>query len=388
MPQERPYVFDASRLVWRLWRGRLPTGIDRVCLAYLDEFAPQSLAMLQWRDRRVVLGARCSDRLFALLRAAAARRLNRTALVALLAGAIPIALLLPPVLAGRVYLNVGHTGLDIASLPPWLRRRGLRPVYLIHDLIPITHPAFCRPGEAEKHARRMTHALASAAGFIVNSQATGDELAAFAASRRLALAPVLVAHLGLEALPDAPLPAPHDRPYFLSVGTIEARKNHLLLLRVWQRLRGELGRDAPDLVLIGQRGWEADEAFALLDAPQDEWGRVIELGQCGDAELAAWIDHARALLMPSQAEGYGLPVIEALARGTPVIASDLAVYRELAGTIPLLLEPGNESAWRGAVLACRGNAAERQRQCAALADFSAPRWPGHMARVRGWLQTI
>ncbi|EIZ78491.1 putative glycosyltransferase [Novosphingobium sp. Rr 2-17] len=382
---DRPFVFDASRLIWRAWRRRLPTGIDRVCLAYMAHFGARSLALLQWRQRRVVLRGKDSDALFALL-GAGPEGFSPARLVRLLALAIPRALLAPPEVAGRIYLNIGHTGLNEPTLPPWLTAKRLRPVHLIHDLIPITHPQFCRPGEAERHTQRMRGALTGTSGIIVNSADTGAALAQFASDQRLPLPPVLVAHLGIEVLPTPPSPAsPHPRPYFLSIGTIEGRKNHILLLHAWAHLHARLGERAPDLVLLGQRGWEAEETFALLDAPAPAHGQVIELAHCPDAELAAWIDHARAVLMPSRVEGYGLPVIEALARGTPVIAADLAVYREIAGDIPLLLSPDDAPAWAEAAARFTHDSPERQRQTAKIAHFAPPSWPEHFAQVEAWL---
>ena len=381
------YVLDVSRLIWRLWRGRLPTGIDRVCLAYLAAFADNSLAMVQWQGRRFVLGARASRALFALL-AAGAAGLDRSRLVRLLGWAVPAALLRPPKVAGRVYLNVGHTGLDASGLANWVRRHGLRAVHLVHDLIPITHPHFCRGGEAARHAVRMRGALESASGIIVNSADTQVALAQFAREEGLPMPPTVVAHLGIERLPDAATSTQHPRPYFLAIGTIEGRKNHALLLEVWQGLNASMGPQAPDLVLIGQRGWQAAATFAALDAAQHEkrdTGRVIELARCSDTELASWIDGARALLMPSRVEGYGLPVLEALARGTPVIATDLAVYREIAGTIPLLLDPDDAAGWQAAVQAYTHGSPERARQLAALKDFHALSWPEHFAAVEAWL---
>lgn len=381
-------MFDASRLIWRLWSGRLPTGIDRVCLAYLEALADRSLAMLQRRNHRIVLGARDSDALFALLLDGAGGGLDKRRLVPLLVGAAVRGVLAPADLCGRIYLNVGHTGLNVSSLPGWLKRKGLVPVYLVHDLIPISHPAYCRPGEAERHADRMRNALRSARGIILNSADTGEQLARFASDEGLDLPPLLVAHLGVEPLAAPHGAAPHARPYFLSIGTIEARKNHMLLLRAWESLRLRLGADTPDLVLIGQRGWEAEDTFALLDHPAHQQGKIIELQRCSDAELAAWIDNARAVLMPSHVEGYGLPVIEAMSRGTPVIASDLAVYREIAGGIPLLLGPDDVDGWAAAISDYLADSPDRQRQLHALAGYRPPDWETHMARAVPWLMEL
>lgn len=379
-------MLDVSRLVWRLWRGRLPTGIDRVCLAYLDEFARDSLAMLQWRDRRAVLGPARSDRLFALL-AGGVDGLDKRALVRLVAGALPAAGMGRRDLGGRIYLNVGHTGLNVDSLPGWLERRNLRAVYLVHDLIPVTHPQYCREGEAGRHTQRMANALQSAAGIIVNSADTGNELRHFAHARSLPFPPQLVAHLGIEPLRRPGGPSPHPRPYYLCLGTIEARKNHIGLLEAWDLVRARLGEDAPDLVVIGQRGWEAGEAIARLDRPQPPHGRIVEMSRCDDGQLAAWITHARALLMPSHVEGYGLPVLEALSLGTPVLARDLEVFREIAGDIPTLL-PEAPAAWADAIAEDLAGGADRARQLQGLHGYTPPSWAGHFAAVRDWLARL
>jgi glycosyltransferase involved in cell wall biosynthesis len=377
-------LLDVSRLVWRRWAGRLPTGIDRVCLAWLEHFADRAQALVQWRGRVRVLSRARSARLFALLREGGPGFRRRFA--AMVPG-IVLARHDGGDLAGRLYGNIGHTGLDQPGLAAWIAQSGVRAVYLVHDLIPITHPEFCRAGEAARHERRMRHALDHACGVIANSRATADELAAFAARLGLSLPPVHVAWLGPPDLPAQVSPARLDRPWFVAVGTIEGRKNHVLLLQVWQRLAAQRGAATPLLVIVGQRGWEAELAHAMLDRDPVLAGHVIELGSADDATLAGLIAGARALLMPSFAEGFGLPVIEALLLATPVIASDLPVFREIAGTIPLLRDPVDGPGWLDAVCALADDGPERTRQRAAMAGFRAPSWPDHFAGVEAWLES-
>lgn len=380
-------LLDVSRLIWRIWSGRLPTGIDRVCYAYLEHYGRRSLAVIQHRKLRVVLSPRRSQRLFAMLRERRRPGFRRK-LIALLAGAA----IVPgprPDTRGRIYLNVGHTGLDAPGLSGWLDGRGWKPVFMVHDLIPISHPEFCRPGEAERHRLRMRTVVENAAGVIVNSKATRETFCEFAAREPRPAPPTLVAWLATIGETETAADMPSlSRPTFVMIGTIEARKNHIMLLRLWERLVAELRDKAPRLVLIGQRGWEADDVFALLDGSELLKGHVLELDTCDDAALRAWLKHARALLMPSFVEGFGIPVIEALEAGAPVIASDQPVFREIAGDIPLYVNSRDERGWEAAIRAYSNDDPDRARQIAALAAYRRFSWDDHFAAVDFWLANL
>jgi glycosyltransferase involved in cell wall biosynthesis len=378
-------LIDVSRLIWRVWTGRLPTGIDRVCLAYLDRYADQALAVVQKNGWRRVLARADSQVLFALLAKGGSG--FRKGLLAMAPGALMRAGVRPP-RPGMVYLNIGHTGLEAAGLPLWIARNQVRAVYLVHDLIPITNPEFCREGEAEKHTRRMINALGSASGVIANSRSTLADLERFAAAQRLAMPPGIAAWLAGQAHRPAPRTGAQERAYFVTVGTIEGRKNHILLLRLWRRMIEQMGSSAPRLVIIGQRGWEADHALAMLDRCDALRGHVAELGSCEDDELARLLAGARALLMPSFAEGFGLPLIEALEIGTPVIASDLPVFREIAGDIPTYLPSWDGVGWERTIGEFVGNPPERQRQLARLPGYRAPDWDEHFRAVDALLAEV
>lgn len=362
----------------------MPTGVDRVCLAYLRHFGSRSQAVIQHDRFRGILSSRASQDLFGLLQAPSSGfRAKFPATILRHLGA------LNRKGENRLYLNVGHTGLNSDGFRNWVSRSAVRPVYLVHDLIPIMHPRYCRPGEDERHRERMRTVLRTATGVIGNSQATIDDLAHFAAEESLPMPNAHAAWLGVESRPILPQSGAGNRPTFIVLGTVEARKNHLLLLRMWLRLIDRLGDKAPRLLIIGQRGWEADEVFDLLDHCQKLRGHVVELNHCSDAELARHLASATALLFPTFSEGYGLPLIEALAAGLPAIASDLPIFREICGDIPAYLSPLDEEAWEKAVLDfAQPDSSARSAQIKRMKGFHAPTSDEHFDSVETWLRTL
>ncbi len=382
---ESPILFDVTRLISRSWTRRLSTGIDRVCYAYLDHFRSRAQAVVQHKGMFRILTQRHSDTLFDMLRGADGpfrRRMAAFAPAALARGATRIDG------HGATYVNVSHTDFDLDSHVMWGESCGFRSVYLIHDLIPITHAEHCRPHAVRRHRGRVTNALRHASGIIVNSSATADELTNFSSREKLTAPPLLVAPLAGASLSSyADTPAA-DEPYFVCVGTIEPRKNHLMLLELWRAMVARLGKDAPRLVIIGQWGSNSDAVRARLREGGGLAGRIQMVEGCDDVALGQWVAGARALLMPTLAEGFGLPMVEAMRLGTPVIASNLPCFREIGEGIPLLLDPLDPSAWEGAVLDFTGDHAERQRQLARLRTYRPATWDCHFSEVDRWLEAL
>jgi glycosyltransferase involved in cell wall biosynthesis len=189
-------------------------------------------------------------------------------------------------------------------------------------------------------------------------------------------------------LPRVPVPAASE-PTFVILGTIEGRKNHALLLALWRRMLAAGGGNfVPRLVIVGRRGWQAEDVFAELEG--GAFGdRVSEVGALDDRRLAEALAGAWALLFPSFAEGYGIPLVEALAAGVPVIASDLPVFREIGQGVPELIAPGDAAAWEAAIADyARPDSPRRAAQLARLAQFAAPDWRGHFARVDALLASL
>ncbi len=225
----------------------------------------------------------------------------------------------------------------------WPYETGLRMVMTLHDLThvhyPETQPA-ARLREIERHVHR---GVDQARYILVDSSYIGREVETyFGLSRKK----IVVAPLGCSAgfhprsdeqlIPSlAPLDL-HPRGYLLCVGTLEPRKNIALALRAHARLPQTL-RERYPLLLAGGMGWNTGQFSEELRAALAT-GHVRLAGYLPQENLAAVVAGARALIYPSLYEGFGLPVIEAMASGTPVIVSNRASLPEVAGDAGLIVD--------------------------------------------------
>ncbi|MEL7091416.1 MAG: glycosyltransferase, partial [Pseudomonadota bacterium] len=270
-------------------------------------------------------------------------------------------------LSGCHYINVGHSNLTLRVLAT-LRTLNAHIAVLIHDVIPLEFPQYQREGTSAKFAAMLGRVAAHADLIIYNSADTQTR----ARQHMKRDVPSIVAHLGTDLpAPDPGLEVPSP-PYFVCVGTIEPRKNHAFLLDLWD----EMGVDAPPLVIAGNRGWNNDAVFARLDA-LGPGSRIIERNGLSDAQITALIARANGLLFPSFAEGYGLPAVEAAALGTPVVANDLPVYREVLGDIPIYASVSDRYLWINKVRAL----AETARDEATQKQYMPPTWADHFKTV-------
>lgn len=380
-----PTIFlDISRLVFRRYRGLLPTGIDRVGLAYIEKYGEQARAVLSAGGFTVILSTPESRRVFDWL---LAPEMDRRGLVRLVARAI--------FRAGRtpdetgVLLHTSHHGMEFARYYRTMKRRNIRTVFMVHDLIPMTHAEYCRPGVDAAHRKRIHAMLRRADGVIANSADTLGVLATEARRAGLDMPPNVVAHLAPGRAPRISAPRLVESPYFVMLGTIEPRKNHWFILHVWRRLVERHGDATPRLVIIGRRGWECENVVDMLERCTPLRDAVIEESACSDERLVTWLHHAQALLMPSFVEGFGMPVVEALAMRVPVIASALGVFKEFAGDMPDYLDPLDGPGWLARIEAyAHPDSAQRAARLQKIGAFQAPTWPAHFARVDALLDVL
>jgi glycosyltransferase involved in cell wall biosynthesis len=391
-------VLDLSRLLARVLHST-PTGVDRVEMAYalgLLRLAPERLSFAVTHPFGVhgrVPKAAAED--FLALTAAnwereglsdsRYRRWRRA-----VGACVTLAPLLwprPARLANkkprRAYLHLSARSLERTGMfRAILRAEGARFVPFVHDLIPLRYPEYARPQGSTLYARKLVTVTTLASGVLVNSMATAEALAPALARAGRSSVPIHVAPLGAPEDPprDVGERSPHAKPYFVVLGTIEPRKNHILLLHIWRRFVETLGPAAtPCLTLIGRRGWENEMVLDLLDRCPALKTVVKEHGRLSDSAQRALVVGARAVLLPSFAEGYGLPVVEALALGVPVIASDLPALRESGGSAPDYIDPLDAVSWAQAILDYAQPASPRRAaQLARLSRWTAPTWDGHI----------
>lgn len=216
---------------------------------------------------------------------------------------------------------------------------------LVHDVIPLDHPEFTRPDIPAVFSRKLAVTAHHADLVIHTAEATRQQTEAHMA-RLGRVPPGCVAALGVPvASPHLPNLAGLDlaRPWFVTIGTIEPRKNHALLLDVWQALSQRLpAAQMPQLVIAGSRGWRNEAVFRRLEARP---AGVIEAAGLDDAAISGLLTGSAGLLFPSFSEGFGLPPLEAAALGVPVFANGLPVIRELLGDYPVYLDATDSYSW-------------------------------------------
>lgn len=275
-----------------------------------------------------------------------------------------------------------------AHFGPFNLPRRIRRVTMIHDLTPLLYPGYHRFHSQLLQRMFLKGILRRADLILANSRHTAEDIRRFFPFTRDKVLPVL---LGCEPVmrPQVSLPQTwKDRvgeAYWLAVGTIEPRKNLIRLLDAYATFRLH-HPEVVRLVLVGQRGWKAKPFYDALDAhPYRE--DIVLTGYVTDEELAALYGQAIALVYPSEYEGFGLPVLEAMACGCPVICSDVSSLPEVGGIVAQYVHPMDVAGWTAAMTMVYSwspvHRATMQQQC--LAHAAGFDWSRH---ARSWLEAM
>jgi glycosyltransferase involved in cell wall biosynthesis len=261
---------------------------------------------------------------------------------------------------------------------------------IVYDLVPFVAGARAQKRAALIERATIDVGVRRAAAVICISAATRRDLIARvpSAERRAVVVPLAADELfgAPNARQQAPAVAARHgiaRPYVLGVGTLEPRKNLSRLIDAWEQLPTHV-RDAHELVLVGPTGWEADE---ILTRTQDHAVRTI--GYVSDADLAALYAGSELFAYPSLYEGFGLPIVEAMAAGAPVLTSNISSLPEVAGDAGVLVDPRSVPAIRDALSQLLEDAPRRAAlRSAGRARAAVFSWEHTATRLRSVLRAI
>ncbi len=305
------------------------SGIQRVCRSILAELMTDPPAgyraePIRWSGDNYVYARQYAHRLFGLPGRPADEAVHAN--------------------AGDIYLGVDLVMETISDAVPWFeaqRLRGMRTVFVFYDLLPARRPDMFPPLIGPLYRNWISTVTELADGVIGISQAVMDELVVWLREhppRRTRPLHLGWFHLGADLKaslpsmgqsgdPDMATRIFRQRDTFLSVGTIEPRKGYHQALAAFEALWAA-GSDV-NYAIVGGRGWMQEAFFHKLEAHPEFGRRLFWFRGLSDEVLAEMYREATALLAVSEAEGFGLPLIEAAKFGLPIIARDIPVFREV-----------------------------------------------------------
>lgn len=272
---------------------------------------------------------------------------------------------------GDVFLMLDATWNHTDEYLPILeavKEQGGRNIACLYDILPLIYPSAFPPALNWRFEEWLSKIVLRSDGVVADSHAAAESLRDFLAvhGRAASGLPLGWWRLGADFSGAAAGVASQQaqriaagRPFFLGVGTVEPRKGYPVALDAMETIWAE-GRDVA-YVIVGGRGW-AMRVFERRVRNHPEFNkRLFWLQQAGDADLALLYRSARALVLASVAEGFGLPIVEAANHGTPVIATDIDVFREVAGESAAYFELLDPSS-----LAARMREALREKRAAPI----------------------
>lgn len=296
---------------------------------------------------------------------------------------------------GDIFISAGadwDTGL-VDSLYDEKIRTGLKVIGWCYDLIPIKFPQYMWADESNKFANYFISLAHVADQILCISNNTENDLLNFLKDSAAPIPATSVIYLGSELRDDSPEKTPElqpervrivrGQPFILFVSTFEKRKNHVVLYQAYRSLilEGKLAL-LPKLIIVGMNGWGVTELQRdLLQDPLtkdfiEHWPDV------SDVELEELYQHAQFCVYPSNYEGWGLPVVEALSRGKVVVSSNGGSLQEAGGQFAIYCKPWDVVAWASAILKLSTNHAYREQlESKIISNYRPPSWNDFQERV-------
>jgi glycosyltransferase involved in cell wall biosynthesis len=260
-----------------------------------------------------------------------------------------------------------------------LKARGLRICPMLHDVLPITHAKFYNSPWRETFRDYVFHTLTQVADHVhYISNVTRNEFERLADARGLSKPTGTVIHHGHDftqqsvgrRLSPAVQGITHSStPFFLMVGSIEPKKNHVAVLETFEKLWSK--KIPARLVIVGRLGWKEGVIRSKLVSSPYLHSELLWLSTVSDNELSHLYRESNGLIQASAVEGFGLPILEALALGVPVLANDIPVFREVGGSSAQYFEMGNKESLERLIESCLTSRQTRDSE----------KWPSWAARA-------
>ncbi len=322
------------------------SGIDRVARAQLMELLKLSLPLVE------VIPVYLCEKGELHYRYAHQFSRDKLGIETLLPDEIPIEVEKGDIFYSSDFYRDGTVSAFTCGIYDFWKSKGVTISFFVHDLLPVTHPEFFPRGTEIAHAKWLNAVTISSDILICNSQAVADDLAKWMkiniVKKRNVLPQIGVAHLGCDikaSLPSEEMPAKAEvllekfaqKPTFLMVGTIEPRKGHLQVLKAFDILWEE-GFDI-NFLIVGSEGWKGlpdsqrrtiPEIIVSITTHPRLNEKLFWLEGVSDLFLEHIYKTSAALIMASENEGFGIPLVEAAYYKLPIIARDIPVFREIA----------------------------------------------------------
>ena len=279
--------------------------------------------------------------------------------------------------------TVWKTRVRRSFLYPKLKEKGVKIIPFIHDIIGIDYPQFCQTDDVMNFADYIGAALNFADRIAVNSNATEDSIKELAKRLKTKEPVTDVALLGGDfkkktsedsedngSISDIAKKIVESGRYIYMVGTLEPRKNHKLLLDAYE----EILHESINLVIVGFAGQGMEDLIARIENNPNYQRGLWYLNGANDEELDYLYKHSFALTFPSYAEGYGLPLMEAMIRRVPIIASDTPINREVAKDRALYFEKDDWKEFSDIVLNLLNDEKAYIDLCGKTKDYVPPTW--------------
>lgn len=359
-------IYDISRLC-RSWNHPFATGVDRIDLAiglnllkthrnrchFLHRGAFGPIILPYSFGRRILLHL---DRIW---------NRSKSGLLSQYASLELSIYSLRPIRSLRfragesTYVVASHSG--VGKAPGGLQRldpqMNMERWVYIHDLIPLEMPEYQRPGTDQSFLSYLTELMNGNVTIISNSLDTERRFVYLAKRQKWKISKFILGTPTLKLIkstinttnPEVSAYLADTRPFFIIIGTIEPRKNHLLLLHLWRQIC-LTSSSPPRLCIIGKRGWENENIVDILERCHVIKGVVAEFGSLSDNDVQRLLRASKALLFPSFIEGLGVPLLEAAALNVQCVVADLPVFREIAPAGTIFLDPLDGLGWKAVIL--------------------------------------